>query len=1183
MAQKIFTIPDFELTSTWTAYINATTLTPYISPNPPNRVYVNKYIDLTSIPNGSTIDSATLSAEFSRSNTVAVYEAYVNIKANGEKSFWSSTATSLNVKADLDALAGIFGNTLFRFDFRSKGSTDGATISGTSRASTMYYRNVKLTVNYTEPYTKCSPPSSVSRAKTDVAPGELVEISWSGASAGDNMTIKGYEVHRATAYNGTYTKIATVLTTATSGSYDAAAPAGNGDAYFYKILTLGSVAGYDSPLSTWVSVKTKYTAPVVSGVQANGSNYPRYVLAYSDIEITWNGADGINNPIKSYKILRNGVQLYSGFAGSPLSTKASSTVNSSFYFTISANGTHENSAPVNSPTVYSYGPTAPPTSISINKDDVAPEESVTLSWSGAKGGGSYNKITGYRIYRATSLNGTYTLLKTVSSTATYGSTAVASHASNGGKYFFKVATVGERDESGQSSSSASVTTTYTNPSVTGLTLSKAYAASGEQVTLSWGGSNGTNNSILKYDVYENDVKIVTGTTAKSLTVTANSTPGQNNKYSVVAIGQYSNSAASNVYLFTYGDVSAPTSVTVEPGTVDVNGDSQVKWSGAGAGDYNNITGFEIYRATSSGGTYSFLGSVASNNGTSGVFTVSAPSTMGSEYWYKVRTIGQRSDSANSASNASLTAQTYSKPTAPTSVTVTPGVVDAGQAAVLKWSGASGGTNNPITGYRIYRSTSPSSGFSVFDSVDANVSSLSVSAHSSMGYSYYYRVEAVAGKSGFEYSGASTSTAQLESRVYTAVGAPSGVSASASLLNPGSAVSISWTAGKNGTNTQISGYDVYRSVGGAAYELYQSVAANVTSVSDVAGNSGVTVSYKVMSKADKAGYDSGFSSVASVKGNTPPTAPASLTTVPALFEAEQVTLTFPASTDVDNNLSHYQVQRRIQTVASGWGPWTNLNTNLTELTLVDTPTVERGMKVQYQVKAHDALGLYSAYTVGVQVQRNQLPIAPQILLPADGSGAYNLRPLVRVRATAEPDGTVQSLHMATDAGAFSKVKDVPSGAVDLSVQVPANLALGIHTLRFKMLDSLGAESGAITVDVEVLDTGYARAVSKGSVISDQSHSHQAEIQQLYQQVNELRAYYGLSAITVPPLVGNMENVAPGNIGMFAAWGSQMATLQGAIADTWPISGITPATWAKCTAGMPPAAAVISQIRSEISRG
>jgi hypothetical protein len=109
-------------------------------------------------------------------------------------------------------------------------------------SSTWRIKDVTLTVDYTLPYSACTAPTSVSVNTNNIAPGATTKLSWSGAGAGTNNAIKEYQVHRSTSSGGSYTHIATT----TSTSANVTAPTGNGDSYYYKILTVGTVSGYSS-------------------------------------------------------------------------------------------------------------------------------------------------------------------------------------------------------------------------------------------------------------------------------------------------------------------------------------------------------------------------------------------------------------------------------------------------------------------------------------------------------------------------------------------------------------------------------------------------------------------------------------------------------------------------------------------------------------------------------------------------------------------------------------------------------------------------------------------------------------------------------------------------------------------------------------------------------------------------
>lgn len=426
----------------------------------------------------------------------------------------------------------------------------------TDHSSTSYMRDFTLTVSYTT-RTACTAPTSVTASASNVAPGSTVTLKWSGAKAGTNNAIKGYQVYRATSTTGTYSLLTTVSSTATSGSVSVAAPATNGAAYYYKVLTVGTHSGYNSGQST----------------------------AYATVKC-------------------------------------------------------------------SYSSVGAPTSVVLEATNAAPGAAVTLSWSGAKAG-TNNTIAGYQVHRATSASGTYSLLTTVSSTATSGSAVVSAPEDNDAAYFYRVLTMGTLDgyNSDLSSAYAALTCTFSSPSAPStVTLDGStalYIAPGSGVLLAWSGAaGGANNAITGYSitrdgaVYVDDIDPDTD----SYLVEAQAAAGQSYTYAVITHGTYSDSApSSGVAVYSYTDPTAPAVLTVSNEVPAAGSRVMLSWSGAEPGGYNAITGYTVYRSTTEGGA---LVQVAALDSTSTAMScyVTAPSTPGDYYYYRVETIGSYSTS-----------------------------------------------------------------------------------------------------------------------------------------------------------------------------------------------------------------------------------------------------------------------------------------------------------------------------------------------------------------------------------------------------------------------------------------------------------------------------------------------------------------------------------------------------------
>ena len=188
---------------------------------------------------------------------------------------------------------------------------------------------------------------------------------------------------------------------------------------------------------------------------------------------------------------------------------------------------------------------------------------------------------------------------------------------------------------------------------------------------------------------------------------------------------------------------------------------------------------------------------------------------------------------------------YTNCTAPTSVSASPISVAPGGSATLTWSGANGGTNNPITSYYIMRSTSASGSYSRVSSLDVtglNVTGTdgtrtkTVPASSTNGETYYYKVQANASHNTALSSNYGSVTAQASS-----CSAPTDVSLQTTEATGGN-VTLQWYGSEGGTNNSITGYKVQRrQYDGSAWGSY----ADLTTVSSTsAGTSASPITASV---------------------------------------------------------------------------------------------------------------------------------------------------------------------------------------------------------------------------------------------------------------------------------------------------------------------------------------------------
>lgn len=251
--------------------------------------------------------------------------------------------------------------------------------------------------------------------------------------------------------------------------------------------------------------------------------------------------------------------------------------------------------------------------------------------------------------------------------------------------------------------------------------------------------------------------------------------------------------------------------------------------------------------------------------------------------------------------------------------------------------------------------------------------------------------------------------------------PSSISVPSSIMG-GSTITVSWGASTD-PDGNFEGYIVERSTnGGTSWtQIYQ---GSVTSTTNTVAFGTDTVMYRVKAY-DSEGESSSYktSSQITVVNNTAPSAPPAITVPSDVKGGGSLVITWSASTDAENNLSGYKLERCI----NGGSSWTQIYTG-TALTYTDTIT-KGWTSVQYRVKAYDPYS-ESGYTVSATrtVDNNTAP-AITCSTPNGGnlgtktsgfSVSYSVSDADNdtVTVTEKMDGTVKRTYTATNGGSNS---------------------------------------------------------------------------------------------------------------------------------------------------------------------
>ena len=264
--------------------------------------------------------------------------------------------------------------------------------------------------------------------------------------------------------------------------------------------------------------------------------------------------------------------------------------------------------------------------IEVTASNVAKSGKIQLTWDAVEGAASY------KVYRATSKEGKYSLMKTLTNTVYTNTNATA-----GKYYYYKVVAVGEDGSESAPSNIVGRTCDLPQPVVTASNNTKT-----GKVKLTWEPVEGA----VSYKVYRSTSKNGTYSLMKTLTNTTytNTTAVAGTKYyyKVVAVAEKSAANSAGTQVSRTCDLPQ-----VQPTiTLNSKGKPNVKWEAV-----DGAVSYKVYRATSKDGSYSLTKTLSSTN------YVNTSAISGKTYYYKVVAVCSNTDGNSAASNiVSITAK-----------------------------------------------------------------------------------------------------------------------------------------------------------------------------------------------------------------------------------------------------------------------------------------------------------------------------------------------------------------------------------------------------------------------------------------------------------------------------------------------------------------------------------------------
>ena len=358
-----------------------------------------------------------------------------------------------------------------------------------------------------------------------------------------------------------------------------------------------------------------------------------------------------------------------------------------------------------------YTISAAPAAPVVTAGNSATSGKPMLTWDAVDG------ATSYRVYRATSQNGPYRLLGSVTTT-----TYVNTGAKDGVTYYYMVTAVNDSGESAFSNTVSGQNKAVTSKPAAPVVKIGNSATSGKPM-LTWNAVSGATS----YKVYRATSQNGTYSLLGSVTVTSYTNTGAKDGvtyyYKVKAINSAGESAYSNTVSGQSKTVTPkPAAPVVKIGHSATSGKPMLTWNAV-----DGAASYKVYRATAKNGAYSVI------NTTKALTYTNVGAALGTTYYYKVEAL----DAAGKSMGFSDVVEGKVAP-----------VLAVGYSSVsgkpqLTWKAVPGATE-----YQVYRSTQQNSGYS---KINTTTSTSYVNTGAKANTTYYYKIVAVKGTAVSDFS------------------------------------------------------------------------------------------------------------------------------------------------------------------------------------------------------------------------------------------------------------------------------------------------------------------------------------------------------------------------------------------------------------------------------------------------
>ncbi len=334
-----------------------------------------------------------------------------------------------------------------------------------------------------------------------------------------------------------------------------------------------------------------------------------------------------------------------------------------------------------------------------------------LTWDAVDG------ATSYRVYRATSQNGPYRLLGSVTTT-----TYVNTGAKDGVTYYYKVTAVNDSGESAYSNIVSGQNKAVT-PKPAAPVVKIGNSASSGKPQLTWNAVSGATSYKVYRATSQNGTYSLLGTVTATHYTNTGAKAGVTYYYKVKAVNSAGESAFSNTVSGQSKSVTPkPSAPVVKIGHSATSGKPMLTWNAV-----DGAASYKVYRATAKNGAYSVI------NTTKALTYTNTGAALGTTYYYKVEAL----DASGKSMGFSDVVEGKVAP-----------VLAVGYSSVsgkpqLTWKAVPGATE-----YQVYRSTQQNSGYT---KINTTTSTSYVNTGAKANTTYYYKIVAVKGTAVSDFS------------------------------------------------------------------------------------------------------------------------------------------------------------------------------------------------------------------------------------------------------------------------------------------------------------------------------------------------------------------------------------------------------------------------------------------------